>query len=280
MFRSYQGSRLALSLVAGVGFTVGCTFGANVTEQDPCESGDNNHLDGEDCECNIGYSWCDAADPDSLECCDDDTFEPCESGTNNHLSGGECYCDAGYDWCTADTEDLNCCGSGGTDSSGDSDSTGNGDSDSTGGDDGTPPPDSCEPGQEGNYWCTHDEDMGPEGSQFYICEGEEWVEHGEFADETCVGDGADFGYGCFDDGTQVVFPCGYGSGTACDGDVTACADPDVLEACKWGKSSETSCLMLCTVDGIDGEQFDCGVCGEQQGESQCLCSDIGAPGCD
>ena len=36
----------------------------------PCESGMNNQLDENgDCQCQVGYEWCDPSNPEDLNCC-------------------------------------------------------------------------------------------------------------------------------------------------------------------------------------------------------------------
>jgi hypothetical protein len=260
--RTLQSLKIA-SLFGGV---LGLGFGCVVTLQplEPCESGSNNKLDENgECECRIGYEWCDPTDDTNLDCCE----------TNN--------------------------GSGGTTGPGDGDgdnSTTNGDGDGSPGDgDGMPgdgdgdgdcagaqlPPETCSPDEEGFYWCTNDMAMGPECSQFFICMGGVWTESAAFMDESCVFDGYDFAYGCFDDGTNVVFECGDGSGEPCaDSDPAFCVDMDQIGYCKYGKTTYDSCLTFCQTEGIEGQTYEYGECDMSiPDDIACFCCDQGDPGC-
>ncbi len=232
-------------------------------------------------------------------------LEPCESGSNNKLNDdGECECRIGYDWCTDDPADLNCCDLDEDTNGDDVDTTTSSDDDTTNGDDvdttsetdtssetdsttgddttdtGVLPPESCTPEEEGFYWCTHTEEMGPQGSQFFICEGGSWVENGAFMDETCMFDGYDFAYGCVDDGVDVIFECGDGSGSDCAEDPAYCIDGDQIAYCYWGKETWESCQNFCENIGIDGVTYEYGECDESDPEDvSCYCCDADDPEC-
>lgn len=142
------------------------------------------------------------------------------------------------------------------------------------------PPESCNPGQR-SFWCTKPESCGPEGGVVYRCVGGTWVLDAGLADENCNFDGFDFAYGCVDDGNKVEFVCGDGPGTACEaGEPSACIGEKGLQQCIYGKLAEFDCFVQCTEVGDDmGVLYDHGSCGEQDGESVCLCCDEGDAGC-
>jgi hypothetical protein len=91
----------------------------------------------------------------------------------------------------------------------------------------------------------------------------------------------DFAYGCIDTGTAVEFVCGNGPGTACDSSAAnTCVDSDVIDYCRYGKLTEDSCLRICQEEGdSNGASYDFGSCGDQDGTDDCLCCDLGDPGC-
>ena len=153
-----------LSLGAVIGFGVGC----RVEPLEPCATGENNKLDDAgQCECRIGYDWCNPEDASDLDCC--------PIGSANSETG-------------------------------DGDPTGDGDGDPGGGEcpAGEPPPESCSVDEEGFFWCTHTEDQGPCESQLYICQGGAWVLDEVTAQDSCEFDGYDFTYGCVDDGSEIT----------------------------------------------------------------------------
>ncbi len=241
--------------VLGLGLGFGCVF----EQIEPCDSGSNNKKtnDGQ-CECRIGYEWCDPSDSTNLNCCDSDIGE-----TGNPTGDGD-----GDPTTTGDGD-------------GDGDSTtGDGDGDGDG-DTGTLPPDNCSADEEGAYWCTHDEAMGPEGSRFFICNGGQWVEDTQFLNDECTFIGYDFAYGCVDDGTQVVPICGDGSGDACTADSPIyCVDNDQIAYCDLGKETWDSCLQYCQEVGVEGQTFEYGECDDSVPEDvACFCCDSGDPGC-
>lgn len=232
-------------------------------------------------------------------------LEPCETGSNNKLDeDGECVCRVGYDWCDPnDNSDLNCCEVGNADDDvgdGDGDpttnttnttngdtTTGDGDGDTTtgdgdgDGDTGTLPPENCAAEEEGFYWCTHSEAMGPAGSQLFVCTGGSWVESNSVMDESCMFDGYDFAYGCIDTGTEVVFECGVGSGDACtDASPVYCVDDDQIAYCLNEKETWDSCMAFCQEVGIDGVTFEYGECDDSDpADVACFCCDSGDMGC-
>ncbi len=177
----------------------------------------------------------------------------------------------------------------GNDDVGDGDGDGDGDStgsdstgtDSTGTDTGdgdgdtSPPPESCTPQEEGFYWCTHAEADGPEGSALYVCTAGVWVEDVEAMYTACAADNYDFAYGCIDNGTEVVFECGLGTGEACtDTDPVTCVDGDIISYCQWGKETEDSCLTFCQEVGVDGVTYLYGVCDDSMpADVACSCCD-------
>jgi len=231
--------------------------------------------------------------------------EPCASGSNNRLdSNGECECKPFYEWCEPTNDaNLNCCsttGGSGTEGSGDGDGDaeagdgdgdgdaeagdgdGEGDGDGDGdGDPGTLPPEDCSADEEGAFWCTHDEPMGPEGSRFFTCQGGKWVEDTTFLDDECKFIGWDFAYGCIDDGVSVVPICGDGSGAACNNsDPAFCVDDDQIAYCDLSKETWDSCQVFCQDVGIDGITYEYGECDSSiPDDVACFCCDSGDEGC-
>lgn len=253
--------RTSLLLGSLLGLSYGCFI--ELTPLEPCDSGSNNKLDENDeCVCRVGYDWCNPNDPADLDCCEDDVGED-EIGTSdgNTTVNNES---------TDDAETT--AGDSGTDSTGDGDGDG---------DTGTLPPDSCSPDEEGFYWCTHSDAMGPEGSELYVCTGGTWVENAAVMDESCMFDGYDFAYGCVDDGSTVIFECGVGSGDACSPDSpVSCVDDDQIAYCLNGKETWDSCLLFCQEVGIDGVTFEYGECDDSVADDvACFCCDSGDEGC-
>jgi cyclophilin family peptidyl-prolyl cis-trans isomerase len=250
--RTLHSLKLA-SLVSLFGGILGFGFGCIVTlgPIEPCESGENNKLDDNgDCECRIGYEWCDPNDNTNLNCCDDDNADSATSGP------------------------------------GDGDPTGDGDGDPGDGDgDCTPgelPPETCTVEEEGYFWCTNSDATDPSCSQFFICQGGIWTENAGLMDENCMLDNYDFAYGCYDDGMTVVFECGDGSGAPCtDGDPAFCIDDDQLGTCVWGKETADSCLAFCMEEGIEGTTYEYGECDDITIPDMvaCVCCDLDEPGC-
>ena len=165
--------------------------------------------------------------------------------TNSFIKEGECFCDVGYDWCNAnDNTDLTCCKNpttGNTNStnnptndsdatnsttddvptSGTSDTTTDVPTSGTSGDNSectvdTAPPANCNPDTE-PFLCIQASNPAcdTEGSKFYVCTNGAWVEDPNGPNANCKADGYDFGVGCEDDGTKIVFDCGVGPGTPC-----------------------------------------------------------------
>jgi hypothetical protein len=252
-----------LKTAALFGGILGLGFGCVVTFEDiePCDTGSNNKINDQgECECRIGYEWCNPADEDDLNCC----REPI---------GGDGDGDGDGDPTTGDGDGDPTTGDGDGDPT-----TGDGDGD---GDPGTLPPENCSAEEEGSFWCTHDEDMGPEGSRFFICEDGSWVENTTFLDTECQFINYDFAYGCVDDGSQVVPICGDGSGDACNADDPAfCVDNDQIAYCDLGKETWDSCQAYCADVGVDGITFEYGECDDSvPGDVACFCCDPGDEGC-
>ena len=258
--RTLQSLKISMLLggVVGLGFGFGCV----ITLVEPCDSGSHNKInDDGQCECLIGYEWCNPDDPMNLDCCDSDPDVGNDDVVDTSTTNGTTDT-------TTDTDDT----------VGTTDST-----DTTTGDDttdtGTLPPDSCTADEEGFYWCTHDDAMGPQGSQFFICQGGVWVESNGFMDESCMFDGYDFAYGCVDNGTEIVFECGDGAGTACNNDDPAfCVDGDVIGYCDFGKETWESCQTFCETVGIDGVTYEYGEC-DPNDPVACYCCDSIDPDC-
>jgi len=239
---------------------------------------------GDDCVCEDGYDWCEPTIADDYTCCE---FEvACASGSNNHLDNADnCVCDSGYTWCDpTDIDNLDCCpvgnedgGTGSTSGDGDGDTgTGDGDGD-TGTGDGVLPPDECEPEQEGSFWCTNTDSMGPIGSQTFECIEGLWVENPGWPELDCTSSDYDFGVGCVFNEELMEYQsvCGYGPGDPCDQDeyTANCGDSDSLLECFYTKVQSTSCQDFCENTGVGGETFEMGICEEVDGVSDCSCFD-------
>lgn len=257
--------RSSLLLGALLGLSYGCFI--DVSPLEPCASGSNNKLDENDeCVCRVGYDWCNPNDPDDLDCCEDDV-------SDDEIDG-----DGDGDPTTSSTDNTDNTDNTETTTDSGTDSTGDGDGDS---DTGTLPPESCTPDEEGFYWCTHSDAMGPAGSQLFVCSGGAWVEDAAVMDESCVFDGYDFAYGCVDDGDAVIFECGVGSGDACteDSPVT-CIDDDQIAYCLNDKETWDSCMTFCQEVGIDGVTYEYGECDDADpADVACFCCDSGDQGC-
>jgi hypothetical protein len=263
--RTLQSLKLA-SLFGGIlGLGFGCVISLEPIE--PCDSGSNNKLDDNgECECRIGYEWCEPNDATNLNCCDDDIGDGTGPGD----------------------------GDGDTSGDGDGDPTGDGDGETSGDGDGDPgdgdgdecapgelPPETCTVEEEGLYWCTNSEAQGPTCSQFFICQEGVWTENAAFMDESCVFDTFDFAYGCVDDGEGVVFECGLGTGAPCeDADPAFCIDDDQIGYCLWNKETADSCLAFCQEEGIDMTTYEYGECDDSVVDDvACFCCDSGDMGC-
>jgi hypothetical protein len=254
---------LLLGSVLGLGF--GCIIDIGPGPE-PCDTGDHNQIDDGECICDPGYDWCDPNDDTNLDCCFDGVGEDEIDDDNNN------------DDQTGDGDGDPTTGDGDGDPTDSTDSTGDGDGDGDG-DTGTLPPENCTPDEEGFYWCTHSEAMGPEGSQLFVCTGGSWVENAAVMEESCMFDGYDFAYGCIDDGMSVIFECGVGSGEACTEDSPAyCVDEDQIAYCVNGKETWDSCMAFCQEIGIDGVTYEYGECDETEPVA-CFCCDSGDMGC-
>lgn len=296
---NFSASRLAFALSFLTSVTLGCVISVGPGGDDAGvhECGSLLAHNDVNCVCDDGYELCNPGDPDDTDCCEKTGKGGSCDDPNSVLQGDQCFCVVGYTWCQPDDpNDLSCCPDGGQTSNG----TGTEGTSGTGGTSmeqpttsqgttGGPvecpnpatPPGSCDPNTE-NFFCSHPESCGPEGSTFYICDGGVWVEDPAGPDENCKFDGFDFGYGCIDNGSQVEFFCGYGPGTACQtGSASSCMTDNILLSCEYGKETATDCFQKCTVEGDEmGVTYDFGSCGEQDGAIQCLCCDEGDPGCD
>ncbi len=214
----------------------------------------NSELQGDQCYCKIGYTWC-TDDPNDLSCCED-------PGQTSNGTGGAT--DGGTGGTTSDVPTT----SAGT----------------TGGpavcNDVKTPDGSCTDGQVA---CSHSKDTcTPEGSIYYVCVGGMWVDQTDTLDAQCKLEQYDFAYGCVDTPDGVEIDCGEGSGTACQGVPSSCLDSNVLASCQWGKQSETDCLKKCTETGDEmGVLYDFGSCDLDMGtmEYKCLCCDEGDADC-
>ena len=270
--RTLQSLKVATLFGGILGLGFGCVV--TLTEIEECDSGSNNQLDDQgNCECRPTYEWCDPDDDSNLDCCDTDVGD----GDTDPVGDGD------GDNTTGDGDGDNTTGDG------DGDPTGDGDGDPTDTTDpsdndcetGELPPESCTPEEEGFYWCTNTEAMGPGCSAFYICQEGVWVEDAAFMDDSCSFDGYDFAYGCVDDGQDVIFECGDGSGTACDNsDPAYCVDGDAIGYCLWGKETRDSCQLFCEEEGIEGQTYEYGECDNSiPDDVACFCCDSGDEGC-
>lgn len=213
----------------------------------------NSELQGDQCYCKIGYTWC-TDDPNDLSCCED-------PGQTSNGTGGAT--DGGTGGTTSDVPTT----SAGT----------------TGGpavcNDVKTPDGSC---MDGQVACSHPDTCTPEGSIYYVCENSMWVDQTSTLDQQCKLDGYDFGYGCLDTAEGVAVYCGEGSGTACQGAPSSCLDSNVLASCTYGKQSETDCLKQCTEKGDGmGVLYDFGSCDidPMSMAYACVCCDEGDEGC-
>lgn len=296
---------------AAAGLTLGCVITTNGGGSDECGSPLSHSHEvngGADCKCDAGYTWENPDDPNDYYC---EEIEGKGSGDaacdnpNNVLQGNTCYCAVGYNWCfPSDPNDYTCCIDPAQDAAGGTEDptvagsgSGSGSDGSTGGTGATtdvadssggggtsgfePDPADCDASADGAVFCSNLAADGPEGSRFWTCMSGEWVEMPTAGDESCSFDGYDFAYGCVDDGTQVGFICGNGSGTACDGSADAtCADADVINTCLYGRLTEDSCARICNEIGDDmGVTYDSGFCDAESTPPDCFCCDAGEMDC-
>ncbi|MCA9690720.1 MAG: hypothetical protein KC636_14025 [Myxococcales bacterium] len=289
-FRAFR-TRTLLSTTFALlsGLVLGCVIGTGGDDASPTECGDigsHSFVDGDQCFCEGGYTWC-TSDPNDYDCClignhDPNPDQTC--GLNSYLDNdGFCYCEVGYKW--VDDNSLDCepdtaqTGTGSSGSESDTEGTDSSDSEGTTAGPTTgadcpnpydPPAGSCDPQTELAF-CTHPDSCGPEGSEYYLCDGGTWVLQDQAAqNQLCGFEGFDFSYGCVDDGMSADLVCGTGSGDPCSGD--SCIDGSTLGACIYGKTSAQDCQVTCEdVEGPDGF-YDLGECGDQGDGPQCLCS--------
>lgn len=299
---------ITLGGLAGIG--LGCVISVGQLDCSECgNTGCNSQEVGNECVCDPGYEF---ADPDASDDFDCNRIPGksgdagCGGNDNIHLEGQVCVCNNGYNWCNDDVDDLSCCidddqapddGTDGNTSSDDDPTAGSEESaDGSTVDDTGDPPETCEEtevpwnGVEpdaadctdlGIVFCSNNEQEGPLGSRYWECDGAAWVENPTYGDMYCQDDGFEFAYGCYDNGVDVIFPCGIGPGTPCSGpECDTCADEDRWEYCSDGRLVATSCLELCTMEGDDqGATYDFGFCGLDNGVPQCICCDEGETDC-
>jgi hypothetical protein len=280
-------ARLALVLgCAALG--PGCIIAAGGGDSDACGSLlSHSHVGaGDVCYCDQGYTWENPDDPEDFDCeripGKGSGEGACTEPYSTH-DDGYCYCDYGYKWCEPDdAADFTCCMDDAQDEAGggetpDTDSAGTSD-ESGGGGGATPDPADCTADNEGVSFCSNTDDVGPEGSVYWMCMAGEWVEMPEAGNESCVYDGYEFAYGCVDTGTAVEFLCGNGTGSACERDFTNCVDGDNIDYCQYGKLTRDSCFRICTEEGDDmNATYDHGFCDAAVGD--CFCCDMGTEGC-
>ena len=227
-----------------------------------------------ECQCNAGYDWCDPnldPGPNGRHDCCVSSGQACPSGSNNVMVDDQCHCLAGFEWCSDNVNDLNCCVI--------ENDTGTG---TDTGDVSEHPMGACDPAND-FAWCSHTVAQGPGGSTYYLCENGTWADRTNTLDGECVFEGFDFAYGCvFDDVTNPAMPdvrieCGEGPGTACDQNTPDSCSADETEFlfCEHGRVTAQNCVPA---DGnpcetANGEQFEFGKCGEQDGTVSCLCYD-------
>ncbi len=281
--------RPLLSTLAGaaLGVSVGCVIVSGSGGGKGCgDPGTHSFEQGGECVCEADYSFCND-DPDDYSCCPDGG----ECGPNAYLQDNTCWCDPGFDWCNPnDPMDNACCPTGDTDGTGTGTAGGTGTASggTTGGGVVCPPaampdPADCTAADEGIVFCSHADPAYIECSTLWICQGGQWVDGSQVADENCQFDGWDWAYGCFDNAqaNQVEVVCGAGPGTACnDTDMSFCVDADVAHYCRYGRLSEVSCLKTCQEVGDENlVTYDYGECQMDAGDAFCACCDQGEPGC-
>ena len=272
-----KSGRLAVLLGFLSSLAVGCVIGVNQNgkKSDECPE-DNSYLDADkgECFCNANYEWCNPDDAADLTCCpsndsssqtNNTQTDPTNTTPGTDASGGTTHEPTGGTTAEPPTTSV----SGTTGEPLDCTVT-------------TPVPDSCDPNTETALCLSADNpDCGPEGSKYYSCEGGQWVQAPAAGAASCINDGYDFSYGCIDDGKKIEFLCGDGPGTPCvEGDPSACVDDKTLSECKWNKTTHYDCFTICTEQGDSmGVLYDYGYCGEDMGQTGCLCCDMGEPGC-
>ncbi len=309
--RSLPKSFVSIAAGALFGLSLGCIITTSGGGSDECGSLlSHSHVGSDgDCYCDAGYTWENPDDDTDFDC---EKEDPKGGGNaqcvepNSYLDASDnCHCDPGYKWCApSDPNDYTCCvddaqdtnaGTGDTDDmttdptastgpeTGDTTADSTGTVDDTGGS--TPDPSQCTTDNEGTSFCSNTAAMGPEGSTLWRCMSGEWVEVPQAdLDAECMFDNYDFAYGCTDEGDEAGTAgpvCGFGSGAACDGDTTSCADDDLLDYCQWGKQSQVSCLAVCQ-DPEAKMTYDHGFCAEDSeamGTFDCFCCDSGDEGC-
>jgi hypothetical protein len=289
-----------LPLLGGVaGITLGsCVITTGQKDCTTCGASFCNSVQvGTDCFCKSGYQFKEPNNPNDFEC----VRIPGKGGSscpdqNSFLSGNQCFCDPGYNWCNPnDNGDLSCClddnqvlddGTGGHTGHDTGDTGVDVDTGDTGGDacelnPSCPPPASepdpadCNADHLGFVWCSNSVEMGAACSVYWECDGSQWVEAMENLHALCQFSGYDFAAGCVDDGQNAFEVCGFGPGTACEGDCGGCANDEFVEYCEDGALNQFSCIVLCNEVGVEGATFDHGVCLDDE----CHCCDFDEEGC-
>ena len=272
-------------LAALTGFLTSAAIGCVITVGDGGKAADgescpdaNSFLNDGECFCSVGYDWCNDNDIADLSCCENDTSVSASNSNSVSASNSNSNSNSNSD---ATTDDQT---SGTT-----SDIPTTSDT-PTSGTTGEPlectveqaPPASCNPDTE-PFLCIQASDplCDTEGSKSYLCSNGVWVEDPTLPDMNCKVDGYDFGVGCEDDGTKIIYDCGYGPGTACESGTPATCNGEIeYQVCYNGKLTATDCTAYCMEvgDGM-GVTYDYGFCGAQRGELACLCCDDGDEGC-
>ena len=266
-------------LAALSGFLTSAAIGCVITVGDGGKAADgetcpdaNSFLNDGECFCNVGYDWCNDNDNTDLTCCENPTTGNTTNTTNNSNNSNT-------DPTSGTTSDVP--------TSGTSDATTDVPTSGTSGGPlectvDTAPPASCNPETE-PFLCIQASDPAcdTEGSKFYVCTGGVWVADPTGPDMNCKADGYDFGVGCEDDGTKIVFDCGVGPGTPCQtGADPSCNGETIYEECYHGKLTATDCTAYCMEVGDNMMvTYDYGYCGEQRSAISCICCDEGDEGC-
>lgn len=265
-FTTLKSARLAAVLGFFSAMAFGCvlTVGQGDGKTGTCPE-INNHLEGDECFCDSGYSWCDPFDDNDLTCCPiggtDTSNSTPDTSTPTTSNGTTTEQPPTSGTTTQDTDEPPTSGT----TSGPSNCVVD-----------VSPPASCDADGGENFLCltASDTNCGPEGSQYYVCEGGVWVDHTSDGDALCQSDDYDFAYGCSIVDNVVQFECGTGSGEACDsGSDGVCSTETNIDYCLYGKLTSADCLYQCQEIGDGTATYDYGYCGEQDGALACVCCD-------
>ncbi len=201
--------------------------------------GQNNHLEGDKCFCDVGYQWCDPFDDADLSCCPLVETTSDETGPGTSMSGSTSGSTTG--------EPVAC---------------------------DAPPPDGCDP-NDGMVYCQMAPGCALEGSVIYWCDGT-WQVDEAATTKACVAEGEAFAFGCSVEGDAVTIECGHGPGTACSpDDMSFCTDLTTLQACTHGKLADIDCAQACKDGEIDGMVHESGYCMASRIMAACECCDGG-----